>query len=440
MVEEQTEPSPRNFWLGVVNGTLIWTSVAFLDPTTVLTVFALDLMGGSVIWVGILISLITMGTYWPQAILANVFESQPRYMPYYRLATVLRIIIRFGIWLAIVFVGAGQPLTLFIVVAVLLFAFTSAAGVAITPFFGIIGDTIPVTWRGKFFGMRFVLGGLASLGAGLYVKHVLSETSGFAFPDNYAHLALLTAITGLAGWGVFCFMKESPHPSHFRRLSLGKQLARGPRLFRRNANFRRLVRIRAFFEVAQALCLPFIVPFALQVGAVAKALVGLFLVARVLSFSGASILWSHISDKIGNRLLLLISGIGAVVLPAMVMLAPRIPQTPLLGGSSGIDLRGGYFVLVFVVAGIFLSSQFLGLNNYLLEISDGRTRPTYLGFYFSVLIPLAWMPLVGSLVIGNAGRYHLGFMLSLVAAVGLLVNAVKLGEPRNEEQKTPPGV
>lgn len=439
MAEEQTKLSPRNFWLGVINGTLVWASFTFLDPTTVLTVFALDLMGGSILWVGILISLITMGMYWPQAILANVFESQPRYLPFYRLSTVLRIIIRFGIWLAIVFVGASQPLTLFIVVAVLLFAFTSAVGMAITPFFGIIGDTIPVTWRGKFFGLRFVLGGLASLGAGLHVKHVLSEASGFTFPDNYAHLALLTAITGLMGWGAFCFVKESPHPSRSRRLPLGKQLARGPRLFRRNVNFRRLVRVRAFFEIAQALCLPFIVPFALQVGAVAKALVGLFLVARVLSFSGASILWSHISDNIGNRLLLVISGICAIVLPAMILLAPRIPQAPLLPGS-GIDLRGGYFVLVFAVAGLFLSSQFLGQNNYLLEISDTRTRPTYLGFYFSVLIPLAWMPLVGSLIIGNAGRYHLGFMLSLVAGIGLLINAVKLGEPRNEEQKIPPGV
>jgi len=113
----------------------------------------------------------------------------------------------------------------------------------------------------------------------------------------------------------------------------------------------------------------------------------------MLSFSGASILWSHISDNIGNRLVLLISGICAVALPAMILLAPRIPQAPLLPGS-GVDLRGGYFVLVFVVAGLFLSSQFLGQNNYLLEISDGRTRPTYLGFYFSILIPLAWMPLV----------------------------------------------
>jgi len=217
-------------------------------------------------------------------------------------------------------------------------------------------------------------------------------------------------------------------------------VARGPRLFRREVNFRRLVRVRAFFEIAQALCLPFIVPFALQVGAMAKALVGLFLIARMLSVSGASILWSYISDNIGNRLLLVISGICAIALPVMILVAPRIPQTALLGGSSDLDLRGGYFVLVFAVAGLFLSSQFLGQTNYLLEISDGRTRPTYLGFYFSILIPLAWMPLVGSLIIGNAGRYHLGFVLSLVAAVGLLINAVKLGEPRNEEQKIPPGV
>ncbi len=423
--------SPRNFLLGIVNGTLIWASAAFLDPTTVLTVFALDLMGGSVIWVGILISLITMGMYWPQAILANVFESQPRYLPYYRLATVLRIIVRFGIWIAIVFMGASQPLALFIVVAIMLLVFASGGGVAYTPFLGIVGDTIPVTWRGKFFGLRFVLGGIASLGAGLYVKHVLSEASGFTFPDNYGHLALLTAITALVGYGAFCFMREQPRSTRDHKLPLREQLARGPRLFRRNANFRRLVRTRVFFQVAQGLCLPFIVPFALQIGNVAKALTGLFLIARMLSFSAASPLWSYISDNIGNRLLLVISGITAVILPAMILLAPRIPQTTLLAGN-GIGLRDGYFVLVFVVAGLFLGSQLLGQTNYLLEISDSSTRPTYLGFYFSVLIPLAWMPLVGALIIGNAGRYDLGFVLSLVAGIGLLINAVKLGEPRND--------
>jgi len=43
-------------------------------------------------------------------------------------------------------------------------------------------------------------------------------------------------------------------------------------------------------------------------------------------------------------------------------------------------------------------------------------------------------------VIGHAGRYYLGFMLSLAAGIGLLINAAKLGEPRNEEEKIPPSV
>ena len=122
MAQDSAQVSKRNFILGAINGTIIRAANAFLDPETVLTVFALDLMGGNVIWVGILISLINSGKFWPQSLLANVFESHSRYLPYYRLAAVVRIALRFSIWAVIVFVGASQPLFLFVLAASLFFA------------------------------------------------------------------------------------------------------------------------------------------------------------------------------------------------------------------------------------------------------------------------------------------------------------------------------
>ena len=432
MAQQPAQLSVRNFIIGIINGTIVHASNTFLDPQTVLTVFALDLMGGNVIWVGVLISLIQSGRFWPQSLLAGVLESEPRYLPYYRLSAVVRIVLRFAVWALIFFVGASQPLLLFVLVAIVLFLFSSAGGIGAATFLSIIGDTIPPTWRGKFFGLRFFLGGLVGLVAGLYVKYVLSAESGLAFPLDYAHLALLAAVAGSIAWGAFCFVEESPRRRRNHRLPLGQQLARGPRLFRRQPNFRRLVLTRAFFEMATALCLPFIVPFAVQVGGMAKAMVGLFLVARMLSFSGANVLWSYLSDNLGNRLVLLISGLLCVILPVMVLLAPRVPQTLLISAHPAFDLRTGYFLLVFAVVGLLIGSQRLGQMGYLLEVTSPLRRPTYLGFYYAVLLPLAWAPFVGALVIGSQERYVWSFGLAVAAALGSLVNAFNLGEPRDD--------
>lgn len=438
MNNQEVQLSVRNLILGIGNGAIFWLAMAFLDPETVLPAFAMDIGGGNILWVGILVAMIGSGWCWPQVFVASILQTKPRYLPYYRLSALARIITRFAIWAAIMLLGTRMPVVLLAVVAILLFVYASAGGVGLIPFMSIVSDTIPATWRGKFFGARLFLGGLLGFGAGFVVKHVLSPGSGWDFPHNYGQLVLFSAVAVTVSVVLFSFAEERPHPVPAHQLPLRLQLARGPRFFRRDPNFRRLVRARVFYALAYGLCVPFIVPFALQQFGVAKAAVGIFLMARVLSFSGANTLWSYISDRIGNRLVLLISGVAATMLPLMMALGPQILQIELawLGGSvSSVTV---YFLLGFVLVGLSSGGQMLGQINYLLEVAPPRLRTTYLGFYFTVLLPLAWVPVIGSLIIGQAGRYTLGFVLSLIMAVAMLINVVKLGEIRelpNEQAK-----
>ncbi len=431
MNHQDTQLSVRNLILGVSNGAILWLATAFLDPETVLPAFAMEAGKGNILWVGIVVAMIGSGSLWPQAFLPSILATKPRYLPYYRLSALLRVIIRFVIWATIILIAGRSPAVGLAVVAILLFIYTSSGGVGMIPFMSIIRDTIPATWRGKFFGGRFFWGGLLGFGAGFIVKHVLSPDSRWDFPYNYGQLALYSALSLTVSLGLFCLAEERPHRVSSHQLPLRLQLARGVRFFRRDPNFRRLVRARVFYALAYGLCVPFIVPFALQRFGVTKAAVGIFLMARVLSFSGANTLWSYISDRIGNRLVLLISGVATTVLPLMMALAPRIPQIQLttpVGGSVNTILA--YFVVGFILVGLCRSGQMLGQTNYLLEVAPSRVLTTYLGFYYIVLLPLAAVPVAGSLIIGQEGRYILGFALSMIMGLAMLINVVKLGEIR----------
>jgi len=431
MNNQETQLSVRNFALGISNGAIMWLAIAFLDPETVLPAFAMEAGKGNILWVGILVAVINCGWFWPQAFLPSILATKSRYLPYYRLSALLRVIARFATWAAIILLAARAPIVLLSVVAILLLIYTSAGGLGLIPFMSTVSDTIPATWRGKFFGARFFFGGLLGFGAGFIVKHILSPDSGWDFPHNYGQLALYSAIAVTVSVTLFCLAEERPHRVSSHQLPLRLQLARGVRFFRRDPNFRRLVRARIFFALAYGLCVPFIVPFALQRFGVTKAAVGIFLMARVLSFSGTNTLWSYISDRIGNRLVLLISGVATTVLPLMMALAPRIPQTQLMtpvGGSVNTILA--YFVVGFILVGLCRSGQMLGQTNYLLEVAPSRVLTTYLGFYYIVLLPLAAVPVAGSLIIGQEGRYILGFALSMIMGLAMLINVVKLGEIR----------
>ncbi len=439
--------SVRNFILGIINGSLVQFGGSLLNPQTVLAVFVFDLIPGryAVIWLGLLTSLISAGWFWPSALLANRMETLRRRQPYYRLSAVLRITLRFALWGAVAYFGGSNGPLLFVLVAVLFLLFTSAGGIGLIPFNSVVTDSIPPDWRGKFFATRTFLGSSFAFAAGFLVRDLLSA-EGNRLWDNYSLLFLLSAIFTACGLIAWCLAEEPPHTVQRHRLPFRLQFLRGPRLYRRDPNFRRLIRLRVFNAVAASFAFPFVVPFALSHGLVAKATAGTFLAATVLGRTLSNILWGYISDRLGNRLLLLITSIIGASLPILVLLAGFVPQSPLhFAGEIVPDTTTAYLLLVFMLMGAIQSGQNVGQTTYLLEVAAPVRRATYLGFFYTVLVPASFAPFVGSLIIGAAGRYELGFAIATLMGLGSLINAVKLEELRwheisnNGGNQSPPG-
>lgn len=412
----------RNFNLGVANGALWILGRALIDPDTVLPAFAVALMGDNPLAVGLLVSLVNAGWFWPPLLMTSTMATRRRRHPYYKLSAVVRVVALFSAWLVTHFLAGHVPGIAFVAIALIYLVYTSGGGMGLVPFMSVVTDSVPADLRGRFFAMRFFLGGLLAFAAGFGVKWVLSDTSGLSFPDNYALLFAAATVIAAISLGAWWFAWEPPHKTETRHLPLLAQLRRGLRRLRREPNFLRFVTSRVLLAASMGMITPFLVPFGYRDLGMTPAMVGLALSAGVLSDSMFNILWSRLSVRWGNRLVLLVScwaQMGAIVLALTVPLLPALPVGQVLG--LPFDLRLAAMLLVFAAAGASKSGQGTGHNAYLLDVTPERTRPVYMATYYVLVLPFCFMPLLTGALIGATGRYALVFALGgLLTAANLL--------------------
>ncbi len=178
----------RNFRIGVVNGSLWLLAKALTDPDTVLPAFAVALMGGNPLYVGLLVSVVNAGWFWPPLLMTSAMATRKRRHPFYRLSAIVRISAIAAAWGAVYFLAGDYPLPAFIAVGLCYLAYTSGGGIGLIPFMSVVTDSIPPNQRGRFFAMRLFFGGLMAFAAGFWIKWLLSDQSGLEFPRNYALL------------------------------------------------------------------------------------------------------------------------------------------------------------------------------------------------------------------------------------------------------------
>jgi MFS family permease len=431
---ETTGLSRRNFTLGVVNGGLFILMASLVDTDTVLTGFAWQLTGGKTLWIGLLVSVINSGWFWPSLFLSPYFATLPRLMPWYRITVATRLLGLFAMT-AVAWEVGSLPLRLgFVLFTLTYLIYTASGGISLIPFMSIIADTIPAHWRGRFFGWRYLTGGLAAFFAGFAVKWLLSEHSPYAFPTNYALLFTVAAGLAVPSLLVFCFAEEPPQLVKQRRVPMGVEIRRGLRLLQRDRNFKRLIVTRSLATLMLGLALPFIVPYSLAKLGAPFGAVGIFMSAKVLTYALSNVLWSRVSDRRGNRRLLLLSAVLGVAAVWLLLVVHLLPDTILFHlGQLGISWRVAFVCLIFAAFGFSNAGQEIGYTNFLLELIPERKRPTYLGVYYLIWAPLCWVPFLGALLIGSGNHFTLGFVLAAVVSLVMLRYTFRLKEVRDLE-------
>lgn len=415
----------RNFSLGLLNGAFFNLFSALLDPSLVLSWFVSQLTTSNFL-IGLIVPIQHGGWFLPQLVVSSYLQRRQRKLPLYIYVAGVRVTI-WGLMTLAVFL-IEDAAALLAVFFILLAAYSLGSGLGGICFVDIVAKAIPPTRRGAFFGWRRFLGGLLALGGSLLVKYILDERRGLAFPDNYAVLFLLSFFTLCVALGCFILVVEPLELINKAKITLGKQLRRALDLPRRDRNYRRFLTMRLLLMAAE-IATPFYIIYAKRALSVSVSMVGVYLTGATMAGFASTLLWGRISDRRGNKLLIILSSSLGLFIPLIAM--SIVPLADLLPGLR--EFTSGLFALVFVLSGGSKAGAMMGNMNFLLEIAPADDRPIYIGLTNTILGIALLASSVGGLIVDLVG-FTVLFSLALAFYALALFLTLKLQEPRYEIQ------
>ncbi len=440
----------RNFTLGVINGALINFGLAFFDPATVLPVFV-SRLGGSAAMIGLVSAIHGVGWFLPQVFASRLAETRQRLIHLYRGFVVVRTVAFLGAVLAVFTFSPANSQLLLLMFILLLFVAHVAGGFSAIPFLEIMSKTIPVTKRGKFFGLRRLIGGLLGIFAGITVGIILDDPTqrfwvgerawsalegvarhvgltGRVFPNDFGVIFLLGSVIMAIAMLAFCFTGE-PASAVKPSSRFMTHLKSGVALMKTNVDFRRFYVVRVCWQFT-AMAFPFYVGFAYDELGMPVSLVGLFLAIWVGSGVFSNYFWGRMLDGVGNKIVLFVTAVMSVLPPLIVLvLQTRTAGEDALSTGWGVTLAVS---ATFFINGMARSGRIITHLTYPLEIAPESDRPLYVGFLNSATFPFMLSPLLGGFIIEAFDTRTL-FTVCLVSAVVNAALSLTLREPRKTD-------
>ena len=412
----------RNFTLGVINGGTFVVAEAFMSIDTVLTWFVQQL-GGSNFLIGLVGPMRDAGWFLPQLFVSHRLQRQPFKLPLYRRAAAVRCVV-WSIWSAAAFLLAANYPALLLVFFVAYGINSLASGFAGLPFMDIVAKTIPTERRGSYFGARLFLGGVLGLGASVIVGLVLSAQNPQPFPTNVGTLFVFSWFAAVIGLTAFSVVKEPPSDVCDDGATFTAHMQRAARLPGQNQNLRYLLIARVVILLSYVAA-PFYSIYSINVLGAPVSIIGVYMGVR----TGVALLinpvWSRLSDRRGNKLVMQLATAVGVIMLAWIVFMPGLARSLNVPAETI-----AYSVApVFALIGIYETGVGIGAINLTLEVAPPHDRAIYIGLTNTILGVAYLSTAVSGLIVdlvGYEGVFVLGLMLLLVASWALW----RLRDPR----------
>jgi MFS family permease len=406
----------RNFFLGVLNGTLYIGGLAFSQPSTILPVFVALFTKSSVL-IGLTGTLTSVGWLLPQLAVARYAEHLPKKLRLYGLAAICRLVSWLGLVVSVTMADDLDPGTYLILFFICLGGFSLTGGASGIAFLDIVGKTIPPAKRGRYFAYRRFFSGIIAAAAGSIVAYVLGNPDRFPFPKNYFLLFSLTFGFLVSAIAAFMFTIEprgTVKPE--REKSSSEYLSKVREVVSKDGHFRKFLMVMVLSNTS-SLSIPFYAIYATSILGAPISWVGWYVTIDTLTILLSNLVWGYMGDAGGYRRVIRICALLSMAAPFAALLSPNYY----------------IFATVFVLKGAGTTGLWLAKNNYSLEVAPVTSRPTYVGILNTSLAFVMLLPVVGGLVI-DLGSYGILFALTGLLTLVSVVESAKLDEPRRYEQ------
>ena len=405
----------------------VWLfGISFLSVSAILPVYA-SRLSDSPIFLGLIPALIDAGWFLPQLFFAPLVERLPRKLPLVLwLGAFERLPFALLPFMALWLPGLPQPLAVAVFLLVILWRALGSGFVA-TPWQEMLAKVIPVTHRGRFFGLAHVAGQLLGIGGSALAVWILAA---WPYPQNFA-LSFGVGAVGIWASLIFLALTREPAvaPTAETGVAGGVQLNRAYaerllRILKSNPNFRTYLLSR-WLSYSGYMAAGFLAVYAVErfqlPDAVSATFTGILFGAGVVGYA----VWGAVGDRYGHkRVMVAASALWAGAL-AMALAAPAL---------------WGFYI-VFALMGFSNAAGTLSDLNLAMEFGPEAERPTYVGLTRTVTGPaLLIAPLVGGWL-AQTFNYPVLFALSLALAVaGGVMLAGWVAEPRHTTHHPTPSV
>jgi hypothetical protein len=383
---------PRNFFAYLSSNVL--TKVADeLASARLILPWLLGVLGAPAAFTGFLVPLREAGVLLPQLVVA---------------AYIRRLAVRRGVW----FLGTALCAAAMLVMAFtaprlsgvaagwtvigLMAVFSLAKGICSVSAKDVLGKTISKTRRGTLMGYSAGVAGAATLAIGVYVEFYAASGRS---ADLFFQFLLGAGVLYLGAIALFSFIVEEPGATEGGGNALHVAL-HSLSVLRTDPGFRRFVVARSLL-LSVALVPPFYVLLAQRHSGDAAGL-GLMIIAGGLAVSLSSPVWGRIGDR-SSRLVMLLAAAAAGLVDLFTWLLER-------AGAACLDSIWTWAGLFFLIA-TFHNGVRLGRKVYLVDMSSGETRATYVAVSNT---------LIGTAMILGGGFGVLADMLGSASVIGLL--------------------
>ncbi len=404
-----------NFFVGLMHGILFNGGVAFSSTTTVIPAF-LNMLTPSSIIVGFSYMIMGKGRgilgVIPQLFVANKLEAVKYKKPLLVKAITVRAI-SWGLLAlsTLLFAKTHSTLMVWILIS-LLGLFTFMGGVAAIPFSDIFGKAIPSELRGRFFGLRGLLGGILAIIAGLIVKSIL-QNKNLHFPKNYALIFFLSFLFVTASYIFLSMVREPEEEVHKDTLPFGLFIKKAISILKNDRNFSNFLIVQILVG-AGSLSLPFYVIYAKRVLHFSKGAVGVFLTVQMIGFVVSNLLWAYLSDYKGNKIVVQLTAIVALT----------VPLVAIFSGNNFL-----LFSVTFALIGVMFSGMSVGYQNFMLDQALPKERPTYIGLNGTLTFPVLTYSLIGGFLARFLSYNTIFYITASIVFIGVIFS-LTLKEPR----------
>lgn len=407
----------RNFRFGVANGIMFTLVDALVAPTLVMAWF-ISRLGAPNVLVGLLPAILTGGWFLPQLLVATRVQGLVRVIHWYRRVGVFRTLCM-GLLALTTFLLAATPNLLLVAFFFLYVLYAVSAGMSGIPWLEMVGKVVAPRRRGSFFGLRNFWGGVLALLAAAPIGAILSEQLwGLTFPYNFAFLFAVTAVVVGLGIGSWASIREPAAVIIAPQVTVRSILRRGMEVVRQDPDYRSFMLARILISLA-SIADPFYVVYAKTDLGAPAATVGLYIGAISIASLLSNFLWSPLSDRAGNRTLMVLTVVSVSMVPLLALLLS------MLVGVVPSEVLFASFALVFVLSGLALGAARIINNNMLLSIAPPAERATYIGFLNTVLGIVILVPVLGGVLVDIVGFQPL-FVLSLLFSSSALLVVRKM--------------